>query len=138
MGYDSISPLGPNPEALKVGHLILLNQKLNPENATSRSTNTTTTKMSSTANMSLSELHALQERRKREDEELQQHMEEAEEQEVERRCEEERAEEKRKAAEAEEVWRAKAGKKRKTVGSVEEDRLEAPEGFTKGEPCYLC
>ena len=27
-GYDSISPLGPNPEAIKVGHLILLNQNL--------------------------------------------------------------------------------------------------------------
>ena len=26
MVYDSISPLGLNPEALKVGHLILLNQ----------------------------------------------------------------------------------------------------------------
>ena len=44
--------------------------------------------MSTTANMSLSELRALQERRKKEDEELQQRMEEAEEQEVERRCEE--------------------------------------------------
>ena len=136
MGYDSISPLGPNPEALKVGHLILLNQKLNPENATSRPTNTTTTKMSSTTNMSLSELRVLQERRKREDEELQQCMEEAEEQEAERRCEEERVQAERKAAEAEEVRKATAGKKRKAVGSVEEDGSEAPEGFARGEPCY--
>ena len=94
--------------------------------------------MSTTANMSLSELRALQERRKREDEELQRRMEEAEEQEAERRREEERAEAERKAAEAEEVQKAKAGKKRKTVGSVEEDGSEAPEGFAKGEPCYLC
>ena len=138
MGYDSISPLGPNPEALKVGHLILLNQKLNPENATSRPTNTTTMKMSSTANMLLSELRTLQERRKREDEELQWRMEEAEEQEVERRREEERAEAEQKAAEAEEVQRAMAGKKRKAAGSIDEDGSEAPEGFAKGEPCYLC
>ena len=65
-------------------------------------------------------------------------MEEAEEQEVERRHEEERVEAERKAVEAEEVQRATAGKKQKTVGSIEEDGSEAPEGFTKGEPCYLC
>ena len=65
-------------------------------------------------------------------------MEEAEEQEAEWRCEEERAEAERKAAEAEEVRKAKAGKKHKTLGSIEEDGLEAPEGFAKGEPCYLC
>ena len=65
-------------------------------------------------------------------------MEEAEEQEAERRREEERAEEERKAAEAEELQRAKAGKKRKTMGSVDEDGSEVPEGFAKGEPCYLC
>ena len=94
--------------------------------------------MSTTANMSLSELRVLQERWKKEDEELQWRMEEAEEQEAERRREEERAEAERKAAEAEEVRRATAGKKRKTVGSVEEDGSEAPEGFAKGEPCYLC
>ena len=82
--------------------------------------------------------HALQERRKKEDEELQRRMEEAEEQEAERRCEEERAEAERKVAEVEEVRRATAGKKRKTVGSVDEDGSEAPEGFAKGEPCYLC
>ena len=58
--------------------------------------------MSSTANMSLSELRVLQEQQKREDEELQRRMEEAKEQEAERRCEEARAEEERKAAEAEE------------------------------------
>ena len=61
--------------------------------------------MSTTAKMSLSKLHALQERRKREDEELQWQMEEAEEQEAEQRREEERAEAERKAAEAEEVQR---------------------------------
>ena len=94
--------------------------------------------MSTTANMSLSELRVLQERRKKEDEELQQRMEEAEEQEVERRCEEVRVEEEQKAAETEEVRKAKAGKKWKAAGSVEEDGSEAPEGFTKGEPCYLC
>ena len=94
--------------------------------------------MSTTANMSLSELRALQERWKKEDEELQRRMEEAEEQEAEQRCEEERAEAERKAAEAEEVWRATVGKKQKAVGSVHEDGSEAPEGFTKGEPCYLC
>ena len=49
-------------------------------------------KMSTTANMTLSELRALQERRKKEDEELQWQMEEAEEQEAEWRREEERAE----------------------------------------------
>ena len=65
-------------------------------------------------------------------------MEEAKEQEVERRREEERAEAERKAAEAEEVRKATAGKKRKAVGSVKEDGSEAPEGFVKGEPCYLC
>ena len=65
-------------------------------------------------------------------------MEEAEEQEAERRHEEERAEAERKAAEAEEVRKAMAGKKRKATGSVEEDGSEVPEGFTKGEPCYLC
>ena len=86
--------------------------------------------MSTTANMTLSELRALQERRKKEDEELRRRMEEAEEQ--------ERAEAERKAAEVEEVWRAKAGKKWKTMGSVEEDGSEALEGFTRGEPCYLC
>ena len=36
------------------------------------------------------------------------------------------------------MQKAKAGKKRKAVGSVDEDGSEAPEGFTKGEPCYLC
>ena len=65
-------------------------------------------------------------------------MEEAEEQEAEWRYEEARAEEERKAAEVEEVWKAKAGKKQKTVGSVDDDGSEAPEGFAKGEPCYLC
>ena len=69
----------------------------------SYSTNTTTTKMSTTANMTLSELRALQERWKKEDEELQWRMEEAEEQEVEWRREEERVEAERKAVEAEEV-----------------------------------
>ena len=49
--------------------------------------------MLTTANMSLNELRALQERWKREDEELQQHMEEAKEQEVERRHEKVRVEE---------------------------------------------
>ena len=49
-------------------------------------------KMSTTANMSLNELCTLQERQKREDEELQWRMEEAEEQEAEWRHEEERAE----------------------------------------------
>ena len=94
--------------------------------------------MSTTANMSLNELRALQERRKKEDEELQWRMEEAEEQEAEQRCEEERAEAERKAAEVEEVQRATAGKKRKTMGSIEDDGSEVPEGFAKGEPCYLC
>ena len=95
-------------------------------------------KMSSTTNMSLNELRTLQERRKKEDEELQWCMEEAEEQEVEQKCEEVRAEEERKVAEAEEVRRAKAGKKQKAVGSVDEDGSEAPEGFTKGKLYYLC
>ena len=94
--------------------------------------------MLTTANMSLSELRALQEQRKKEDEELRRRMEEAEEQEAERRREEERAEAERKAAEAEEVRKATAGKKWKAAGSVEEDGSEAPEGFAKGEPCYLC
>ena len=62
-------------------------------------------------------------------------MEEAEEQEAERRREEERAEAEQKAAE---VRKVTAGKKRKAAGSVEEDGSEAPEGFAKGEPCYLC
>ena len=35
------------------------------------------------------------------------------------------------------MWRAKVGMKQKAVGSVK-DGLEALEGFTKGEPCYLC
>ena len=87
--------------------------------------------MSTTANMSLIELRVLQERWKKEDKELQWRMEEAKEQEA-------RAEEERGVAEAEEVWKAKVGKKWKTVGSVEEDGLEALEGFAKGEPCYLC
>ena len=65
-------------------------------------------------------------------------MEEAEEQEAERRHEEERAEAERKVVEAEEVRRATAGKKWKTMGSVDEDGSEALEGFAKGEPCYLC
>ena len=65
-------------------------------------------------------------------------MEEAEEQEAERRREEARAEAERKAAEAEESRRAKAGTKRKAAGTVDEDGSEAPEGFAKGEPCYLC
>ena len=65
-------------------------------------------------------------------------MEEAEEQEAERRREEERAEAERKAVEVEEVRKAKAGKKCKTMGSIEGDGSEVPEGFTKGEPCYLC
>ena len=94
--------------------------------------------MSTTANMSLSELRALQEQWKKGDEELQWCMEEAEEQEAERRREEERVEAERKATEAEEVWKAMAGKKQKAMGSVEEDGLEAPEGFAKGKPCYLC
>ena len=80
----------------------------------------------------------LQERWKKEDKELQWCMKEAKEQEVEWRCEEARAEEEQKAAEAEEVRKAKVGKKRKTMGSVEEDGLEAPEGFAKGKLCYLC
>ena len=29
-------------------------------------------------------------------------------------------------------------KKQKTVGSVDEDGSEVPEGFTKGKLCYLC
>ena len=95
-------------------------------------------KMSTTANMSLNELRTLQKQQKREDQELQRRMEEAEEQEAEWRREEERAEAERKAAEAEEVRKATAGKKRKAVGSVEEDGSEVPEGFAKGEPCYLC
>ena len=94
--------------------------------------------MSTTANMSLNELHALQKQWKKEDEELQWRMEEAEEQEAERRCEEERAEAEQNAAEAEEVRRAKVGTKRKAVGTVDEDGSEAPEGFAQGEPCYLC
>ena len=72
--------------------------------------------MSTTTNMSLNELHVLQERWKKEDEELQRCMEEAEEQEVEQRHEEERVEAERKAAEVEEVWKAKAGKNRKLRG----------------------
>ena len=48
--------------------------------------------MLTTTNMSLIELRALQERWKKEDEELQWRMEEAEEQEAEQRREEERAE----------------------------------------------
>ena len=36
------------------------------------------------------------------------------------------------------MWKATAGKKRKAVGSVDEDGSEAPEGFAKGKPCYLC
>ena len=63
--------------------------------------------MSTTANMTLSELHALQEWWKKEDEELQWWMEEAEEQKVEWRHEEARAEEERKAVDVEEVWKAK-------------------------------
>ena len=94
--------------------------------------------MSTTANMSLNELHALQEQWKKEDEELQRRMEEAEEQEAERRREEARAEAEQKAVEAEESQRAKAGMKRKAAGTVNEDGSEAPEGFAKGEPCYLC
>ena len=54
------------------------------------------------------------------------------------RHEEARAEEEQKAVEVEELWRAKVGMKQKAVGSVDEDGLEAPEGFTKGKPCYLC
>ena len=65
-------------------------------------------------------------------------MEEAKEQEAERRCEEMRVEEEQKAVEVEELWRAKAGMKQKAMGSVDEDGLEALEGFAKGEPCYLC
>ena len=65
-------------------------------------------------------------------------MEEAEEQEAERRREKERVEAEQKAVEVEEVRKAMAGKKRKATGSVEEDGSEAPEGFAKGEPCYLC
>ena len=94
--------------------------------------------MLSTANMSLSELCMLQERWKQEDKELQRCMEEAKEQEVEWRHEEVRAEEERKAVAAEEVRRAKAGKKWKAMGSIDEDGLEAPEGFAKGKLCYLC
>ena len=89
--------------------------------------------MLSTANMLLSKLCALQERQKNEDEEQKRHMEEAEEQEAEWRHEKER-----KAVEVEELWRAKAGMKRKAMGSVNEDGSEAPEGFAKGKPCYLC
>ena len=74
-GYDSISPLGPNPEALKVGHLILLNQNFTLRMPLVIQTSTTTTNMSSTANMLLNELHALQEWQKKEDKELQQCME---------------------------------------------------------------
>ena len=85
-GYDSISPLGPNPEALKGGHLILLNQNFTLRMPLVIQTSTTTMNMS-TANMSLSELCMLQEQWKKEDEELQQCMEE-----VERRHEEVRAE----------------------------------------------
>ena len=58
--------------------------------------------------------------------------------EVERKCKEARAEEERKAAEAEEVQRAKVGKKQKAAGSINEDGSEVLEGFAKGELCYLC
>ena len=65
-------------------------------------------------------------------------MEEAEEQEAEQRREEAKVEEEWKVAEAEEVRRATVGKKQKAAGSIDEDGLEAPEGFAKSEPCYLC
>ena len=65
-------------------------------------------------------------------------MEEAKEQEVEQRHEEARAEEEQKAVEMEKLRRANAGTKQKAVGSIDEDGSEVPEGFTKGEPCYLC